>query len=159
MSDETAADIELEAVDVLSAAGRFMVPDEVTNLDDAVCAWRILNDAYKAVAFAKDALADKIGQAMSDKRFTTRSCTVERNHVSPRRTNWDHDALLRLVVDSRIVDKETGEIESTLDVLRKVYPLKGYNARTTALRSLNIDPDEFCETERSDRWALREYSS
>jgi hypothetical protein len=157
--DDRASDIELLAVDVLSAAGRVFVPDEVDNLDEAICAWRILNDAYKAIAFAKDALADKIGQAMGDKRYVTKGCTIERNRVSPRRTNWDHDALLRLVVDSRIVNEETGEIESTLDVLRKVYPLKGYNARTTALRELNINPDEFCETEYSDRYALREFSS
>lgn len=154
-----ASDMELSAVDVLSAAGRFFVPDAVGNLDEAVSAWRILNDAYKAIAFAKDALADKIGQAMGDKRYVAHGCTIERNRVSPRRTNWDHDALLRLVVDSRVVNEETGEIESTLDVLRKVYPLKGYNARTTALRDLGINPDEFCETEYSDRYSLREFSS
>lgn len=158
MSDQP-GDIELLAVDVLSAAGRVFIPDEVTDVDEAITAWRILNDAYKALAFAKDALADKIAQAMTDKRHVSHGCTVERHRVSPRRTNWDHDALLRLVVDSRVVNEETGEIESALDVLRKVYPLKGYNARTTALRALNIDPDEFCETEWSDRWTLREFSA
>jgi len=69
----------------------------------------------------------------------------------------DHDALLRLVVDSRSVDYDTGEIESALEVLKRVYPLKGYNARTTELKKLSIDPDEFCRTEWTDRMTLREF--
>lgn len=157
--EDQPSDVELLAVEVLSAVNRVYIPDVVDDLDEAVTAWRILNDAYRALALAKDSLADKIGQSMTDKRYVAHGCTVEKNRVSPRRTNWDHDALLRLVVDSRVVNEETGEIESALDVLRKVYPLKGYNARVTALRALNIDPDEFCETEWSDRWALREFSA
>ena len=96
---------------------------------------------------------------MTDKYLTAAGVTVERKHKPPRRTNWDHDGLLRLVVDSRVLNEETGEIESVLAVVKKVYPLAGYNARTTALKALNIDVDEYATTEWSDRYTLREYSA
>lgn len=73
-----------------------------------------------------------------------------------RRTGWDHDALLRAVLDSRLVDTETGEIadETPLDKVRHVWNLGA--PRTTALRDRGIDPDEFATTEWRDSVTYRQ---
>jgi hypothetical protein len=63
------------------------------------------------------------------------------------RTQWDKDALLSAVLDSRLVNTETGEVteESPLDKVRAVWNLG--TPRVTALRERNIDPDQFCRSE------------
>lgn len=70
---------------------------------------------------------------------------------TPRRNyrNWQTEDLLRAVLDSRRVDKETGEVleETAEDRIRAVYPLAGGSARRTELRARGIDPDEFAEYE------------
>ena len=134
------------------------VPDIPDGLDDAVAGLVALTDAKTELGMVIENLADAIARRMDDKLLTAGGVTVEKYRKPPRRTNWDHDGLLRYVVDSRVVDESTGEIASTLEVLKKVYPLKGYNARFTALKDLGIDPDEFAETEWLDRYTLRVHS-
>jgi len=140
-------------------ARRYLLRCEPTavpfDMEDAVSAYLILVEVAQTAATLRDDLADMIAHGMQGKRETVAGVTLERNHKTPRRNDWDHEGLLRLVVDSRVVDKQTGEIASALDVLKKVYPLKGYNARVTALRDLGIDVDEFCVTESTDRMTLR----
>jgi hypothetical protein len=131
------------------------VPATPDDLDDAVAGLVTLTEAKTELGIAIENLADAIARRMDDKLLTAGGVTVEKHRKPPRRTNWDHDGLLRYVVDSRVVDESTGEIASTLEVLKKVYPLKGYNARFGALKALGIDPDEFAETEWSDRYTLR----
>lgn len=149
--------LESQASAVIHTVNAWYHDQEITDLEDAVSAWGLLCEAAQTLAFVRDDLANAIAQAMPDKRMTLAGVTVEKHAKPPRRTDWDHDALLRYVVDSRVVDHETGEIESALEVLKRVYPLKGYNARTTELKKLQIDPDEFCRTEWSDRMTLREF--
>lgn len=147
------ADLALTAVrDCDEIASRDYCSDDLNGLMDA---YLVLLDVVREATGVRDALASKIGSLMSDKRQTIGAVTVERHRIPPRRSEWDHDGLLRMVVDSRVVNAETGEIESTLDVLKKVYPLKGYNARFTALRDLGIDCDEFSRKEWRDGFTLR----
>lgn len=129
------------------------------DMEDAACAYLILVGVAQTAALVRDDLADMIAHGMQGKRDTIAGVTFERHAKVPRRTDWDHEGLLRLVVDSRVVDEQTGEIASALDVLKKVYPLKGYNARVTALRDLGIDVDEFCVTESTDRMTLRVHTT
>lgn len=142
-----------DAVGIFQLIGAF--DPAVRDMDDAVEAYTTLTEAKKWLGYAADTLADNIGRAAEAKQFTAGGVTIEVKRAAPRRTNWDSDGLLRLVLDSRVVNEETGEIESVLDILKQVYPLKGYNARTTALKKLGIDVDEFCQTEWADRYQLK----
>lgn len=81
---------------------------------------------------------------------------VERHRKTTRR-NWRSDDLLRMVLDTRRVDRDTGEIESDVEKIKHVYPLAGYNARLTALRERGIDVDDFCEVETRGGWKLRSF--
>lgn len=123
--------------------------------DALIGCWLVLVRVTQAAKEVREELESLVGESMPDKRHTAHGVTVERTRPPARRTDWDSESLLRLVVDSRVVDPDTGEIESTLAVLRKVYGLAGYQARITALRSLGIDPDEFAKTEYRKGWTLR----
>jgi hypothetical protein len=67
----------------------------------------------------------------------------------PNFRNWKSDDLLRAVLDSRIVDKETGEVvdETPVEKVRAVFGLKGYNASRQELKARGIEADEFAEVE------------
>ena len=153
--------LDQEATAIANDVARFNNPDLWVTMGIAglVSAYLTIIDAAGALADTRDDMADVIAHMMQTKRETVAGVTLERHAKAPRRTDWDHDGLLRLVTDSRVVDHETGEIASVLDVLQKVYPLKGYNARVTALRALGIDVDEFCRTESTDRMTLRIHKS
>ena len=86
---------------------------------------------------------------MKNQKETVQGVGTLERHRDVSRSNWEHEDLLRVVLDAerRVKDEETGEIENDLDVLSDVFPMRGYNARVTALRARGIDPDEFCETE------------
>jgi hypothetical protein len=157
MEDARPGPLEVSASAVIHTVNAWYHNPEITDLQDAVSAWQLLCEAAQTLAWLRDDLADAIAQSMPAKHLTVSGVTVEKHVKPPRRTEWDHDSLLRLVVDSRAVDKETGEIESALEILKRVYPLKGYNARITELKKLSIDPDEFCHTEWTDRMTLREF--
>lgn len=70
---------------------------------------------------------------------------------------WQNDDLLRAVLDSRRVDKTTGEIadETPVDKIRDVWPLAGYHARLKGLRERGVQVDEYCQVE-DGRLRLRE---
>lgn len=74
-----------------------------------------------------------------------------------RRRHWDIDGLVRAVLDSRLVDRSTGEVvdETPADKLRHVWRLDGSSVRLGALRARGIDDDEFCAREYG-RWRLRD---
>lgn len=73
------------------------------------------------------------------------------------RRGWDHDALVRAVLDSRRADPDTGEIrdETPVSKIRAVWPLAGSDARRSELRARRIDPDDYCTVEWG-RLRLRE---
>lgn len=71
------------------------------------------------------------------------------------RTAWDREMLLRDVLDSRLVDAESGEIadEAPLDRVLHVWNLGA--PRTTALRARGLDPDEYATVETRPGWTVR----
>ncbi len=73
------------------------------------------------------------------------------------RRNWQKEELVEAVFDSVLVNRATGEIEpmTKLEKLRFVWPLR--DPRLTSLRELGIDPDEYCETEKSRLWLAKVY--
>ena len=145
------------ATDVFFAVGTFPVPDQSTDLDDEIAAWRTLVETRRTLTHMIEDLENVIGKAMADKRYTADGVTVERARKT-NRTQWDTESLRRIVLDSRIVDEATGEVkdETPVDKLLHVWNLPA--PRTTALKARGIDPDEFCSTERFDRWTLRAHS-
>lgn len=133
------------------------VPESSADLDAEIEAWRLVVEARRSLTHVIEDLENVIGRAMEDKRLTAAGVTVER-HRKAKRTQWDNDSLRRIVLDSRIVDTETGEVkdETPVDKLLHVWNLGP--PRTTALKARGIDPDEFCTVEHFDRWTLREHS-
>lgn len=63
--------------------------------------------------------------------------------------NGDNEALVRAVLDSRRVNKDTGEVieETPVDRLRHVWHLAARDARKTALKDRGLDLTEFVESE------------
>lgn len=72
-----------------------------------------------------------------------------RRHPRLSKRNADNAALLRAVLDTVLIDPDTGEVfeETQLDKVKAVWPLDVHSARNGALKQRRIDPDEFCETE------------
>lgn len=71
---------------------------------------------------------------------------VEVRHSKARR--WDNDSLRSAVLRVARFDPETGEARDTDTALRlvdDVFNLSGSAARTTALKRIGIDPDEYSE--------------
>lgn len=154
-ADEIVAAIEAAVTDLgtLVAGG---LPEE--DLDTLIGLWSRVEDTRRALTITAEDLADLIGRTMPEKRHTAPGVTVER-HRKTSRTEWDRDALLSAVLDSRLVDTTTGEVtdETPLDRVTHVWHLGA--PRVTALRARGIDPDEFCRTEHLDRWTLRTYTT
>ena len=79
---------------------------------------------------------------------------VLKKSASKPRRNWDNDGLLSAVRRRIVADAmESGAdksviptVQSTVDSLGTVYRLAGSNVRTTALKDLYIDADEYCES-------------
>ncbi len=115
-------------------------------LDAATGIYDRLQQVARDTGRIRDELANRIGEAMPEYKLLLAGKVRVRLYRRSRR-NWKSEDLLRLVIDSRVVDETTGEIESTLDILKQVYPLAGYNARLNELKRLGINADEFCETE------------
>lgn len=95
-----------------------------------------------------------IGDEMGVYKLLVAGKTVKRHRRQPRARNWQSDDLLRLVLDTRVVDPETGEIESQVDALKKVYGLRGYQAKLRELEKRGIQVDEWCEIEDVPGWSL-----
>ena len=64
--------------------------------------------------------------------------------------NGQNDDLLRAVLDSRLVDPETGEVieETPTDKIKAVWNLPVAQARKTALEARHIDVSQFIERRR-----------
>lgn len=107
----------------------------------------------------KDELAeveDQLADAMPDKKVVLDGLGEVERFRRVSRVKWDSEALLRAVLDSRLVNPDTGEVadESPLDRVRACYALTGSSVRLEALRERQIDPDEYCATERRG-WRVR----
>lgn len=126
----------------------------VDDLADALDARAILGTTAAGLSQIRERLDTLIGDAMGAYQVTVEGKGVVKRHRDIRRRNWQSEDLLRMVLDSRQVDPETGEVESQVDALKNVYGLKGYNASLKALKARGIDPDEWAETEERNVWKL-----
>lgn len=117
-----------------------------------------LRGLARQVGIVADDVESMIAASLPAGRWTEiagRAWTATRER---RRRGWDHDRLLQVVLDSRRIDPDTGEIavdETPVEKLRAVYGLRGNQARVQALRSRGIDPDAYCTVEVG-RLRLRE---
>ena len=61
-------------------------------------------------------------------------------------TQWDNEALEGAVRKGLVSEaRDAGFLNTTITQLGRIYRLAGSNVRLTALRELDIDPDEYCE--------------
>lgn len=147
--------VEAQVAD-LEDALKMLDPADV-DLTDAMDCRSILITTAMGLGQVKERLEDLIGDAMGSYRVVVGGHGQIERHKKKSRRNWQSDDLLRMVLDTRRVNSDTGEIESDVDKIKHVYPLAGYNARVGALKERGIDPDEWCETETRPGWKLRTF--
>jgi hypothetical protein len=101
---------------------------------------------------------------------------VAERKVSSSRKNWEHKTLLEAVVnmsleqeDSRVIDPSTGEVIDLIQIAKPLVDNVVKNLadaaairdwRVTALRAMipGLNPDDFCEVEKSERVSIRRKS-
>lgn len=119
-------------------------------------------DAYaKRFADAAALIRMECGRAVPAGEQVVSEGRAFKRTASASRRGWDHEALVRAVMDARRVNR-SGEtvtvhgveyapgdvIEDTpAQRLMDVYGCQGYKAKIGALKALEIDPDEYCQTE------------
>lgn len=122
--------------------------------EDLVGARQLLVEQKRCLTDAVEALDSLIGDLMGEHRVTVMGVGTFIRHKRKSRTKWEKDALLSVVLDSRLVDPETGEVkdESPLDRVLDVWNLGA--PRTTALTARGIDADEYATVETREGWSL-----
>lgn len=95
----------------------------------------------------EEKVSNIVGALMPKKTVVAEGLGVLSRHERTSRKQWDKEMLLRAVLDSRIVDKRTGEVkdETQMDRILHVWNLGA--PRLTALRERGLDPDEFATVE------------
>lgn len=116
-------------------------------LDEQLRAWHMLEETNRVLALVRSQLTQRLAEQLPEKQVVVEGVGVFVRHGKRDRTQWDKDALLSAVLDSRLVDRRTGEVvdESPLEKVRHVWNLGA--PRVTALRDRGIDPDQFCRSE------------
>lgn len=135
--------------------------EDVQVTDETAAAWIVELQALRGLIAELRHVADDIESAIAtslDAGETVAAAgrTWARTREI-RRRNWDMDGLVRAVLDSRLVDRATGEVveETPVDRIRHVWRLDGHAVRLGALRARGIADDEFCEIEYG-RWRLKD---
>lgn len=125
-------------------------------LADLLGGIELLKNLRTSLATVSSELEHRAGVLMGEKAVDVGGVVWERS-MPPKRSGWKSDDLLRAVLDTRRVDKETGEVveESPLEKVQHVYPLAGYQARVGALKDRGLDPADFSEASwDSKRWRV-----
>ena len=94
-------------------------------IDDAVfAAWSRIEAARAQLAIASADPARRLAESMPGKRYTVDGVGTFESHRKSDRKYWEKD-LVRRVLDSRIVDTETGEVldETPLSKVLAVWNL------------------------------------
>lgn len=125
----------------------------MSDLETLVQRWQSLGERIAELREERDLLEQEICRRLGPEPVTLTGIGTIRRRSNTIRRRWDSEALLRTVLDSRLVDPLTGEIkdETPLDKVLHVWRLDA--PRVTALQNRGIDADEFCETERRG-WKL-----
>ncbi len=115
-----------------------------------------VQQAKRDLADVEQQIKDAVGHLMgSHKTEVIDGFGVVKRSTRRNRSKWDTDSLLRLVLDTKVVDPETGEVhdETPIDKVLHVWNLPA--PRMTALKLRGIDADEFCESETRPGWDIR----
>lgn len=117
-----------------------------------------VREAKRKLSDAEKMVEDELVKSMAGKEETVEGLGVITMRSGAQRKGWDHDSLIRAlphaigpkVVPEFLIDKETGEEYSGLsvvaDLLTELRKATSFSWKTTGLRPLGIDPDQFCET-------------
>lgn len=120
-------------------------------LDDerVFTAYAALEEARQVLAVAQGTLASRLAESMGDnKRLTIVGVGTFEKHRKTDRKQWDTEALLHDVLDTKRVDPETGEVadETPIEKVLEVWNLGA--PRITAVRGRALDPDDYCHVDR-----------
>lgn len=139
---ETVQDLEL------------VVAGDDFDLDVGLVCYSMLEETNRVLARVRSELACRMAEEMGEKRHTVEGVGTFERHRKTDRKRWDSDALLRSVLDTRMVNTDTGEVkdETPLDKVLAVWNLGV--PRTTVLKVRGIDGDEFCTTEPAP-WSIQ----
>lgn len=139
--------------DVVSDLDREVTDGEIADLELALTAWDVIEEANRQLQVVRGILTKRLAEAMPEKRITVMGTGTFVKHGKRDRTQWDTEELRRAVLDSRLVDPTTGEVteESPLDRVLHVWNLGA--PRVGALRARGLDPEEWC-TSRFGGWSI-----
>jgi hypothetical protein len=168
-SDHDTVDLERDArllaelvndIDTAVSAG-----DVGPDLERAVAAWDVIEDANRQLAIARANLANLLGGEFPEKRLTVMGSGVYERHAKREGSTKcsDPEGLWRLVLDTRIVEEETGEVLPTHEIIRRVYGSKSKEtglvrltgASPTKVEAIGIAPDEFFEKAPMVGWTIQ----
>ena len=136
-----------DLTETIAAVDLAVEGEDYPDLEEALICWAMIEEAARNVSRIRDELAKKLADEMIDKRVTVDGLGTFEKHGKRDRKKWDRDALLRDVLDTRIVDPNTGEVmdATPLDKVLHVWNLG--TPRLTALRDRGLDPEDYCESE------------
>lgn len=146
MSDDLYTDVRILTETVNSLDDNVGELDPEPMLYSNLIAFAAIEEARKNLAVVAHDLEQKLAKVMPKQLVVDGAGTFE-CHKKKARTAWDKDDLLRAVLDTRLVNKDTGEVkeETPLEKVLAVFNLP--SPRLTALRDRGLDPDEYCHTE------------
>ena len=150
------SDLERALVAADTELGNALTAIKTADLSDLLDAIGLVQNLRKSVATVGSDLEHRAGEVMGEKSVTVGGTEWVRS-MPPKRGAWKSEDLLRAVLDSRRVDKDTGELleESELEKVQHVWNLAGYQARIGALKDRGLDPNEFSEPSwDSARWRV-----
>ncbi len=137
----------MNGYEVLQAVESLNVDDLMgIDLKEACRQWAALEDANRVLAIVRGEMARQIGEDLPEAEWVVEGLGTVSRHYRKDRKEWDKDGLLRDVLDARLVDGKTGEITDQTPLERILYVWNLPAPRTTALRALGLDPDEYCSS-------------
>jgi len=114
-----------------------------------------IEEELRNLAIELTDLDNLIGVLMDKRKVTLEGIGLVQRLSRKRMTQWDNEDLLRVVLDTRMVNESTGEVleETPLQKVLKVWNLGA--PRKGVLKERGIQADEFCQVENQDGWSIR----
>jgi hypothetical protein len=141
-------------MDTIGHLDQFGGHDDVS-VGDLADLLRVIRDAKRNLSDVERSVENRLGAEMHSFRETiTGVGTIER-HARKSRTQWKKEELLHDVLDTVMVNEDTGEIidETPLDKVLHVWNLG--QPRTTALKERSLHPDEYCQVEDQGGYTIK----
>lgn len=107
-----------------------------------------IRDAKKNLAALYDRVEQLLVSVMGEKELHVDGLGVVVCRRDKSYKDWNHEALLRDVLDSKLVTGD-GEIveETPLEKVQQVWPLAGYQARRGAIKARGLNADDYSNAE------------